>query len=55
MPWSAVPAHLGLLDPQSLHLYASSPALIFKDHLIPIDTDRRDEGGCEIWCELLAG
>jgi hypothetical protein len=59
MPWSAVPAHLGLLSldraSSSLKLYASSSALIFKENIIEIDSDRRDEGGCEIWCELLGG
>lgn len=59
MPWSAVPPHLGLLSldraTSNLKLYASSSALIFKDDIIEIDSDRRDEGGCEIWCELLGG
>ena len=54
MPWSAVPAHLGIISldraNSGLKLFASSPALIFKDNLIEVDTDRRDEGGCEIWC-----
>ena len=59
MPWSMVPAHLGVfhLDRvgNSLKLFASSSALVFKDNMIEVESERRDEGGCEIWCELLGG
>ena len=59
MPWSSVPAHLGLLSldraASSLKLFASSSALIFKDNMIELDNQRRDEGGCQIWCQLLGG
>lgn len=57
MPWSAVPAHLGLLSQDransSLRLAASTAALVFREELIEVQSDRREDGGCEIWCELL--
>jgi hypothetical protein len=54
LPWSAVPAHLGLLSmdkaSSSLKLYSSWPGLIFKNNSIELDDDRSEQGGCEIWC-----
>lgn len=59
MPWSSVPAHLGMLSldriGSSLKLFASSASLVFTNNIIEVESDRRDEGGCEIWCELLGG
>jgi hypothetical protein len=57
LPWSAVPSHLGLLSlsgpDNCLQLYSSSPSLSFKQEAILLDTDRRESGSFEIWCELL--
>lgn len=48
LPWSAVPAHLGLLslDKASsiLNLYASNSGLVFKDNMIELEADRKDQG-----------
>ena len=52
-----MPPHLGLLSldraASSLRLFSSTPALVFKENLIELEGERREEGGCQIWCELL--
>jgi hypothetical protein len=57
LPWSAVPAHLGLLSLDKaaccLNLYASNSGLVFKDNIIELESDRKDQGSYEIWCELI--
>lgn len=57
LPWSAVPSHLGLLSlsgpDNCLQLYSSNSSLSFKQEVILLDSDRRDSGCYEIWCEVL--
>jgi hypothetical protein len=57
LPWTAVPAHLGLLSldkaSSCLNLYASNSGLVFKDSIIELESDRKDQGSYEIWCELI--
>jgi hypothetical protein len=57
LPWSTVPAHLGLLSldkaANCLQLYASNSGLVFKDNMIELEADRKDQGSYEIWCELI--
>jgi hypothetical protein len=57
LPWSAVPAHLGLLNLDKaagcLNLFASNSGVVFKDNIIELESDRKDQGSFEIWCELI--
>lgn len=36
-----------------LNLFASNAGLVFKDNIIELMRDRKDQGSYEIWCELI--